>query len=172
MSDKIENAVAYIIGKISGIRGGDPGKKTLQKMVFLIQHKGINLDFDYGLHFYGPYCSALDAMTTFLDAEGIIDFDYTGYSHRMKINDMFEVTSGLDVAEEKIVDDVILEFKDSSPSQLELLTTAMYAFEHLPDKSIPSIVKGVKKIKGTKYSDSEIEGAIERLKYFGITCYN
>lgn len=172
MNDKIENAVAYIIGEISESRGSNPGKKTLQKMVFLIQHKGVNLGFDYGLHFYGPYCSALDAMTTFLDAEGVIDFDYTSYSHRMKINDTVEVASGLDITEEKMVDDVILEFIDSSPSQLELLTTAMYAFEHLPDKSIPSIVKGVKKIKGTKYSDREIESAIERLKYFGIACCN
>ena len=52
---KVSNNVAYIIKRINEEWGKKPGKKILQKMVFLIEEKGIDLGYEYGLHFYGPY---------------------------------------------------------------------------------------------------------------------
>ena len=52
MSEKVVNNVAYIIKCISEICEENPGKKTLQKLVFLIEQKGVNLNLEYGLHFY------------------------------------------------------------------------------------------------------------------------
>ena len=40
--------------KITEINGA-PCKKTLQKIVFLIEAKHVNIGCDYGIHFYGPY---------------------------------------------------------------------------------------------------------------------
>ena len=40
------NNVAYIINEIASITGHSPVKKALQKTVFLLETKGVNLDFD------------------------------------------------------------------------------------------------------------------------------
>jgi len=52
------NILIPIIDKISHYQ--IPGKKVLQKLVYLIEKKGLNLGFDYSIHYYGPYCAQLD----------------------------------------------------------------------------------------------------------------
>ena len=163
----ISNNAAYIIRRINEIWGKSPGKKTLQKLVFLIEQKGIGLNYDYGLHFYGPYSAALDAATAFLSADGVVEFDYSGRSHRMSIADGYGVSSaGLSATQEKEIDDIITRFRGRSPSELELLTTAIYAFNNLEDKTIESVINGVLKIKGAKYSPAEIRQALDDFAYF------
>jgi uncharacterized protein YwgA len=164
----ISNNAAYVIKKINEIWDENPCKKTLQKIVYLIEEKGVNLGYEYGLHFYGPYSSQLDAVTTFLSADGVIDFDYSsGYSHIMSINDAdFIVKSdSLSDSQEDVIDDLIRHFYGQTPSELELLTTAVYAYNHLDDKSPDNIIKGVQKIKGLKYSREQIQHAIKDFSY-------
>lgn len=43
------------------------------------------------------------------------------------------------------IDNIIRHFKGNSASELELLTTAIYAYDHLDDKSLDSVIKGVQK---------------------------
>ena len=164
----ISNNAAYIIKRINDIWGEKPGKKALQKMVFLIEKKGIELGFDYGLHFYGPYSSLLDAATTFLSADGVIEFDYSGYSHLMSIdeNNFSVLPNGLSGKQINEIDNVIEHFKGNSASELELLTTAIYAYDHLDDKSMESVIKGVQKIKGSKYAEGHIRSSLENFTYF------
>ena len=158
---------AYIIKRINEIWGDAPGKKTLQKIVFLIEQKGINLDYEYGLHFYGPYSGSLDAETAALSADGIVAFDYSGYSHRMRVNDGFDVSpAGLLPSQISGIDEIIARFKGWSPSELELLTTAIYAYNNLADKSENSVIQGVLKIKGEKYTPAQIKNALHLFPYF------
>ncbi len=165
--DRINNNAAYIIKRINEIWGESPGKKILQKIVFLIEEKGIDLNYEYGLHFYGPYSSALDAATTFLSADGIINFDFKGYSHRMRINDKFEVwPDGLTSKQKSEIDDIITRFKGKSPSELELLTTAIYAYNNLEDKTEQSVINGVLKIKGSKYNTEQIKKSLDNFNLF------
>ncbi len=89
MMASISNNAAYIIKRINDIWGEKPSKKTVQKIAFLIEQKDIDLGYEYGLHFYSPYSRTLDAATTFLSADGIIELDYSGYSHLMSINKNF-----------------------------------------------------------------------------------
>ena len=168
MKTNISDNAAYIIKRIKDITGKPPGKKTLQKLVFLIEQKGINLDYDYGLHFYGPYSRILDNTTTYLSADGVIDFDYSGYSHTMSIDeDKFNVEpKGLSEEQLEEIDELIERFQGQSPSELELLTTAIYAYNNLKDKSKESIINGVQKIKGQKYSVEQIQCSLEKFKYF------
>lgn len=168
MMTNISNNAAYIIKRINEIWEKEPGKKTLQKIVFLIEQKGIDLGYEYGLHFYGPYSGTLDAVTTFLSADGVIEFDYSGYSHLMSINEEnFTVgPDGLSNEQRKTIDELIEYFRGWSPSELELLTTAIYAYNHLEDKSKTSIINGVQKIKGLKYSKEQIQHSLKELAYF------
>ena len=36
------------------------GRTRLQKTIYLLQRKGLPTDFDYSLHFYGPYSEGLN----------------------------------------------------------------------------------------------------------------
>jgi hypothetical protein len=163
----IRNNTAYIIKRINEIWGENPGKKTLQKIVFLIEQKGINLNYQYGLHFYGPYSSTLEAITTFLSVDGIIKFDYSGYSHRMSIDENFDVLpDGLSSNQENEIDNLIARFKGRSPSDLELLTTAIYAYNNLEDKAKESVINGVLKIKGSKYTPEQIRHSLNDFAFF------
>jgi uncharacterized protein YwgA len=166
--ESMKNNVAYIIQKIGALYEGVPGKKALQKLVFLMQKKGLDLGYDYGLHFYGPYSGSLDAETMSLCMDGVVDIDYSGYSHKLSVNDRYEALSALTPEEERTVDEVIGRYKAYKPAELELLTTAIYAYEHLREKSRANVMAGVKKIKGEKFSDAEIEEAMREFSYFGI----
>jgi len=162
----LKNNVAYIIKSITDIRGSTPGKKTLQKMVFLIQQKGVKLNYEYGLHFYGPYCAELDNETSALSSDGIIQFDYSGYSHQMAIKDGYIVEPLLSQEQTNTVNEVINRFIKYSPSELELLTTAIYVYDNIGNKSIKNIIEGVKKIKGQKYSETQINNIIDDFSFF------
>lgn len=163
--------VAYVINEISSITGHPPVKKALQKIVFLLQTKGINLGFDYILHFYGPYCAELDHETTKLSSDGIINFDYSGYGHKMTVAQEYLASVNTDLSKDalQLVKEVIERYKEKTPSDLELLTTAIYAYEHTNAKTQDEVASNVKKIKGEKYNDQEICWALNEFPYFGIT---
>ena len=103
-----------------------------------------------------------------MSADGVIEFDYSGRSHLMGIKtEAFEVKpKELSEEQQHVIDDLITQFEGYSPSDLELLTTAIYAYEHLDDKSRASIINGVKKIKGSKYSQEQIEQSLQNFEYF------
>jgi len=164
------NNVAYVINEISSITGHPPVKKALQKFVFLLQTKGVNLGFDYTLHFYGPYCAELDHETTKLSSDGIISFDYSGYGHKMTVVEESIETVDADLGKHslQIVKEVIERYKEKTPSELELLTTAIYAHEHTNAKTKDEVARNVKRIKGEKYNDQEIGWALNEFRYFGI----
>ena len=164
------NNVAYIINEISSITGHPPAKKALQKTVFLLETKGVALGFDYILHFYGPYCAELDHETAKLSADGIVNFDYSKYGHKMTVSSEYlpELETSLSRDSLRLVREVITRYKEESASDLELLTTAIYAYKHTDAKTQEDVTEKVKTIKGEKYSDQEIQWALSEFPYFGI----
>ena len=91
----------------------------------------------------------------------------------MSINKNFIVEpDGLSNEQQKVIDELIEYFKGQSTSNLELLTTAIYAYNHLENKSQENIIRGVQKIKGSKYSKEQILSALDEFQYFdkGISC--
>ena len=69
------SAIVNIIDRITEINGA-PCKKTLQKIVFLIEAKHVRLGCDYGIHFYGPYSADLDFAVRELCDEGVLKIDF------------------------------------------------------------------------------------------------
>lgn len=150
-----KEAIVSIVSKI-----GSPCKKTLQKIVYLIEAMGEDLGCDYGIHFYGPYSSDLDFTVYELNNEGKLTIEYTRTEH--KIN----VTEGtVSLYDNEIVNRVINEFAKETASELELIATALYVYSSSHDTA--GILDGVKKIKGSKYTDARINAAIDRLDRFG-----
>lgn len=154
-------AIVSIIKKISD-KNSAPCKKTLQKMVFLIEAKQVDLGCAYGIHFYGPYSSDLDFAVRELCDEDVLNIEYTNTEHRISIKD----DSAIEEYNNQIVDEIVDEFAEETPSELELLATALYVY--LNDKDINRIKRGVIKIKGNKYSEKRIDEAIKRLRNNGF----
>ena len=164
----VSSNIGYIVQRINDIWEEKPGKKALQKLVFLIEQKGVNLGYHYGLHFYGPYSADLDATTMLLNSDGILEFDYTGSSHLMSIDEQHFTVKPDALSPEQLqqIDELIGRFNGHSASGLELLTTAIYAYDHLADKSKESVVRGVQKIKGAKYTEKMILHSLNDFEYF------
>lgn len=153
-------AIVSIISRLSAIKRA-PCKKTLQKIVFLIEAKNVDLGCDYGIHFYGPYSSDLDFAVRELCDDGILEIKYTSMEHRISVAD----NTAADGYDNQIVNNVIDEFGKESPSNLELLATALYVFLQVRDAN--KVKDGVVKIKGTKYSERQIDTAVARLRSAG-----
>ena len=168
--ETVVNNTAYVIEQINQITGHPPVKKALQKTVFLLEKKGVNLNFNYMLHFYGPYSAELDHETAELTSEGIVQFDYTDHGHKMSISSDYKNRIKSDLPSNQLVtiQSVIERYKEQTPSDLELLTTAIYAYEHTNGKAKAEIIRNVKKIKGEKYNDQEIQWALDEFSYFDI----
>ena len=158
MVDK--QVIVSIVKKITETNKA-PCKKTLQKIVFLIEAKKQNLGCDYGIHFYGPYSSDLDFAVRELCDEGKLKIDYTPTNHVISVADHYAAITPLN----DIMNHVIDYFGTESPNELELIATALYVYEKT--KSKEKIKMGVKKIKGEKYSEARIEKAIQKLETEG-----
>lgn len=149
-------AIVNIVGKVSELNGA-PCKKTLQKIVFLIQAKQVDLGCDYGIHYYGPYSADLDFAVRELCDDGVLSIQYTKLEHNIYVkDDLFG-----EGYSNPVVDDIIEKFAKDSPSELELIATALYVYMCVRDVS--KVKLGVYKIKGDKFFGSQIDSAIERL---------
>jgi uncharacterized protein YwgA len=151
--------ILSIAKKIYEVSGELPGKKTMQKMVYLIEQSGVDLGFDYSIHFYGPYSADLDYAIQYLDYQGELDIEITPSVHKISVTDV----SGLPELCEK-ASRVIAEFGRRSPGQLELLSTALYVQRETAAETEAQIINSVVRIKGEKYSSEAIAKAINELQ--------
>jgi hypothetical protein len=62
------------------------GKKMLQKLLYLIERKGVGLDLNYSIHFFGPYSAKLDELIHLFESEDIIEIDTSGTTHKINIS--------------------------------------------------------------------------------------
>lgn len=160
-----------VINKISECQ--PPGKKTLQKLVYLMERKGTDLGFNYSIHYYGPYSSDLDYAVHRLEMQGIIEIIPDGKSQRIHPADLSDISDEASIIQElsdqemNIVNDIIEKFAELSPYDLEVITTTDFVAQKLYktlksfDKEL--IVAGVKTIKGDKFTTDRIKQAISQL---------
>ncbi|HMM23054.1 MAG TPA: hypothetical protein PKA10_20285 [Selenomonadales bacterium] len=150
-----------------------PGKKALQKLIYLAQRKGANFGFPFAIHYYGPYSSSLDYALQSLIMQGAVELHQWGFSSLIQ-------PTGLSIADLDSEDDqqlsgdqlaiikqVVDKFAPRTPKELELLTTTDFVAQERNKKGLEvtreTIVQEVKKIKGDKFSVREIEDAIDEL---------
>ena len=147
-----------------------PGKKMVQKLIYLIERKGIDLGLDYRIHFYGPYSSDLDQYLHLYESEGLLKIDTSGTTHKINMISNNKDTS-LTHIEETIINDIISKFISKSPQDLEILTTTDFVACDLIEKdrlSTEGIIASVKKIKGSKFTVQEILLCIKSLRENGF----
>lgn len=146
---------ALLIGDICADK--KTGKKKLQKIMYLIERKGVRLDLRYSIHFFGPYSSRLDQAVHILENEDRLDIDTSGQTHRIIMKK--EGNGQLSKEDNIIVDEVRKAFYNKSPMELEALTTIDYVATTLlhGNATRADVIKQVKIIKGKKFSSQELE---------------
>jgi len=166
-----------VISEIYNAKNKDPfGKKVLQKMVYLAQQKGAVLGYDFRLHFYGPYSAELDTDTMCLQAYGEVSCEHTSNGHLLSLAEP-EVSvlsrPNLDDTTLESIRSVATRYSDWTPSSLELLSTAIYAYRYLDSQkgslSKEDIVSKVQSIKGEKYTKKAIEEMLGEFEFYGIS---
>ena len=158
------NTVLSLLKSIQEASDSDnkrPCKKTVQKLAYLIQEKDINLGLDYTIHFYGPYSEDLDLEIRYLNSRGDIQIDFENRSgHLLSVDD--ESYDSIELLEPN-AQKIIKMFCSKKPSELELIATTLYVQREQQYTDINTIIDGVVKIKGEKYSRNKIETAIGEL---------
>lgn len=163
------NILVPIIDKISQYQ--TPGKKVLQKLVYLIEKKGLDLGYDYAIHYYGPYCAKLDDAVHSLEMQSLVSIKPERMSHKIYLAGMGTENYALSSGTEKLIDEVLKVFASMSAHDLELLTTTDFVARELFRRqntcTAQDIVEGVRTIKGEKFSSEKISEAIAQLRENG-----
>ena len=152
------SCVLGIVESIQDSTGSEPCKKTVQKITYLLQQMNERIDFDFSIHFYGPYSADLDAEIRYLRSSGALEVIESNRGHLLKVIDHSEA---LEVSSD--AKSLIEFFSQKSPSDLELLATTLYIQRESPSTGEDEIIYGVKKIKGAKYTDEQIAQSIKEL---------
>ena len=156
-----------IIKEISRIK--NPDKKTMQKLVYLLERKGIKLGFAFSIHYYGPYSSELDYAIHQLEMQGLLKINPKEIL-LIENDDLIweEEEETLSEQELPIIKDIITKFAPKQTYDLEVITTTDYVAQQLKANGEPldydRIIAGVKRIKGDKFTRGKIEETIAILK--------
>lgn len=157
MSGRYE-AVLGVVKRLKTVTGDNPCKKTVQKIIYLIEEAGEPLGYNYSIHFYGPYSADLDYDIQYQSILGNLEIDYTDYGHLLSVVSSEKAANMSDKAIE-----VIETFGTKTPSELELLATTLFVQRKVSSIEPENILPTVKRIKGKKYSDSQINNAVQVL---------
>ena len=163
MSEKIINNIAYLIHQICAITGEKPGKTTLQRTVYLIQMEGVDLGYTYKPHCYGVFSEDLDSAINLLIADNIVHIEHKGRSQLMDIDSAYSTASDFGKETEDKIERTIEKYKEKSASESGLLTATHYVNQKLAGQDLPEIIRGVKKIVGTKCREEAINEAYMEL---------
>lgn len=144
----------------------EPGKKMLQKLMYLIDRSGMDLDLNYSIHYFGPYSSKLDSAIHTLESYDKLNIDTSGSTHIIRLGDI-AIEGTLDAQEQQKVDFVMENFSKKSAHELEAITTVDYvATTMLKGKgSDQEIINKVKQIKGSKFSQEYLSDCLDILKH-------
>ena len=142
----------------------EPGKKMLQKLMYLIDRRGINLGLNYSIHFFGPYSSKLDDTIHILESYDKLEIDTSGTTHIIRKGSV-PIDGQLDRNEQDIVTFVLTQFSKKTAFELEAITTIDYvANKMLKESSENEIISKVKRIKGSKFSEDRLKESFQILK--------
>lgn len=143
----------------------EPGKKMLQKLMYLIERKGVDLDLDYSIHFFGPYSSKLDDMMHVLESYDELSIDTSGVTHVIRLGDI-PISGALTNEDQQKVDFVLDHFVKKTAHELEAITTLDYVATVMfrGQGTDQQIIDKVKQIKGTKFSIDYLTDGMNTLK--------
>jgi len=164
--------IQYLVDKLQ-----QSGKVKLQKTMYFLQEAlGVPLDYDYEMHYYGPYSFGLDDTLSEMQGKGVLSISqvlysggYFGYDISLGKNaesDLKLLSEYKDKAD-KIVD----IFNPMDAQTIELWATIHFVCSILNEKKGDSnkeaVVKEVRLLK-PKFSEQDIEKAYDEMQNKGL----
>lgn len=145
----------------------EPGKKMLQKLMYLIDRQGVDLELNYSIHFFGPYSTKLNEMIHILESYDKLVIDTSGVTHIIRKGNI-PIAGQLAEEEQQKINLVLEYFSNKSAFDLEAITTIDYVANKMLKGSSDEteIINKVKKIKGTKFSDTHLTECFQTLRQF------
>lgn len=143
-----------------------PGKKMVQKLMYLIERRGVNLGLNYSIHFYGPYSASLDDTLHILEAQRMINISVEHLTHVITMVDGNSCPQILNDEEKRIVSEVLDCFGERTAADLEAYTTLDYVAHTMrkDQGSKEQIIQDVLKIKSKKFTYEELKEKYETMK--------
>lgn len=125
--------IGYLVKKlIEEYPSNQIGKTKAQKMVFLLTQKDITkeipVDFDYSMHYYGPYSAEVSSELDNAESMKIVNIKWIE-------NKGFYIRPGTEIGkyesiltedEKMAVDNIVDKFGDSSITDLSIIATALF----------------------------------------------
>lgn len=149
------------------------GRTILQKLIYFLKEKEVPLSFEYSLHYYGPYSQDLSESLQWLQAEDVVKDQSKGpdsaYVPGIKINEVIRLHSKELNKYDEQINFVVETFISKDSSQMELLATTFFV-DHsaISAANIERTIREVKRIKGNKFTETEITEAVSFLKEKGF----
>lgn len=152
-----------VIGKICN--NIEPGKKMLQKLMYLISRKGVNLNLNYSIHFFGPYSAKLDNVLHAMENYDMVSIDTSGQTHSIHLGSV-PIEGELEAKDQEIVDYIMTTFASKSAYELEAITTLDYVFSFLLSghATDAEVINKVEQIKGSKFTSAFLADSFKILK--------
>ena len=145
------------------------GRTRLQKTVRLLQRLGAPLDYDYTMHFYGPYSEGVQADIGLLEKFGLVEEreclsqDGSPY-YVLQANDASLTDADRD--EIRRYQEAINNMSEAAPIILELAAT-YDAFRKMGSDRAEALVR-LRRKKGQKCEEGRVEKAMELLEAIGL----
>ena len=145
----------------------DPGKKMLQKLMYLMERKGVDLRLNYSIHFYGPYSSKLDTAMHMLEGQDMIEIDTSQMTHVIHTGKNI-IEGSLPSEEKEKVEFILSNFATKTALELEAITTLDYAASSLLNGKFTEqdVIEKVREIKGGKFSKEYLQSEFKVLEEY------
>jgi len=145
------------------------GRTRLQKTVKLLQRLGAPMDYDYMIHFYGPYSEGVQSDIGLLENLDLVKEE----PHQSQDGSPYFILRATDEAKKIAKTSELKPFlgaiqvmSDTNPTVLELAAT-YDAFRESGDDHKTASTR-VRRKKGTKCDDGRLAEAMKLLKQLGL----
>jgi uncharacterized protein YwgA len=167
-----EDLIAALAAEMVLRRGHLPGKKSFQKLFYLIEKSGVPTDLDFEMHYYGPYSFALADEMLELERAGVLRIADGSIEPDSATKRTLELFTAETKAYRGQIDKVLNAFADRTGLQLELAATthlvASWLLKRQGKTSRAQVVDAVRKQKGEKFAAADITRSLEELSQLGL----
>jgi len=143
------------------------GKTVIQKLIYFIQSRGLDLDYRFTLYTYGPYSPELMEDMDIASENGYINMVYNpAYLGYVISSGERDIEDDLLTKEEiNVIEEVMNNYAGYSAKELELRATIQFFHDRLeiPEKDMIPEIKEIK----PKFSEEDIRSAINEMKEIG-----
>lgn len=149
------------------------GKKALQKLVYLARIFGIETNYSYRFHYFGPYSDTLAQDLDNLLENNIVSIKPSSSYILISNSQIPEKNSieNFESIESTKINELIKYFGEMSPSELELFSTAYFIDRNekyvFGNSNKEKIIQEIMKAK-PKFTEMEIRKTYNQLKDWGF----